>query len=194
MAITPPSEARITTQRYFALVDEGVLQQDDRVELLEGVVVAVAPQGPRHGTCLHKVADALRAALPPGYSIRTQAALIAGPISVPEPDVAIVRGTHDDYAHAHPDAALLVVEVAASSLAQDRITKQRIYAAAGLPHYWIVNLREDFVEVYSDAEPEQRCYAECRVVARGEFLEIPIPGAHAVAVTDLLPPPLPADA
>ena len=89
---------------------------------------------------------------------------------------------------AHPAAALLVVEVAESSLPQDRLTKSRIYAGAGIAEYWIVNLRHDRVEVQRDPDPATRRYATSFVAAAGARLELSaLPGA-AVLVDDLLPP------
>jgi len=82
---------------------------------------------------------------------------------------------------------LLVVEAGDSSLVQDRITKAAIYAGAGIPEYWIVNLRDDRVEAYRGADPQARRYAEQRRAVRGETLElVPFPGVH-VAVDELLP-------
>ncbi|TMA32903.1 MAG: Uma2 family endonuclease, partial [Deltaproteobacteria bacterium] len=137
-----PNAARFTKERYFRLVTEGVLEPDDRVELLEGVVVAMA-QSPGHAVAGDLVAEALRRAVGPRAAVRVQRPFVAGRRSVPEPDVAIVPGRVRDYAKSHPTTALLIVEVAEWSLAQDRITKAAIYAGAGIPEYWIVNLRDD---------------------------------------------------
>ena len=144
----PNAAGRYTKERYFRLVVEGVLQPDDRVELLEGVVVAMAPQNPRHAVAGDLVADAVRRAVGERGAVRVQRSFVAGRYSVPEPAVAVVPGRLRDYGRSRPTAALLVVEVADSSLAQDRITKAAIYAAAGIPEYWIVNLRNDHVEVF----------------------------------------------
>jgi Uma2 family endonuclease len=92
-----------------------------------------------------------------------------------------------DYDDAHPRAALLVVEVADSSLVQDRLTKAAICAAAAIPEYWIVNLENDRVEVFRSPEPSARYYRETRVAGRGEEIElVAVPGA-TVAVDGLLP-------
>jgi Uma2 family endonuclease len=108
--------------------------------------------------------------------------------SVPEPDVAVVPGRHTDYVRAHPTTALLVVEVSDSSLAQDRLTKTAIYATAGVPEYWIVNLRDDVVEVHRAPDPSTRRYAERRVVARTERIElVAVPGV-SIAAGEIIPP------
>jgi len=191
MAHGAPAPSRITSERYLALVDEGVLQPDDRVELLEGVIVAVAPQNPPHASGTDRADDALRAAVGNRAVTRVQQPLVLGRYGVPEPDVAVVPGPRAAYDHAHPTTALLIVQVADSSLAQDRLTKAAMYASAGVPEYWLVNLRDDCVEVFRAPDRPGRRYGERRVVRRGERIElVALPGA-TVAAADLLPgPPL----
>jgi Uma2 family endonuclease len=119
--------------------------------------------------------------------VRPQCCFLASPWSVPEPDVAVVPGTLADYDAEHPREALLVVEVADSSLPQDRISKARIYAAAGVPEYWIVNLREGVVEVLREPDVAAARYRASRVAQPGDRLALAaVPGA-SVAVSDLLP-------
>jgi Uma2 family endonuclease len=190
IAVPPAGTApeRYTVERYFALVDEGVLGPDDPVELLEGVVVAMAPSNPPHASATTRVGDALRAVIRKRAVVREEKCLILGSYSVPEPDVALVPGTYETYDHAHPRSALLVVEVADSSLPQDRITKAAMYAAAAVPEYWIINLRDDRVEVFRSPEPRARRYAERRVAERGQLLElVAFPDAR-VRIDDVLPP------
>src|SRR5262245_19953782 len=160
-----PVPSRYTVERYFALVDEGVLEPDDRVELLEGVIVAMSPGNPPHDGVVSVVARVLGKAVGDRAAIRCQVTLVLGRHSAPEPDVAVVAGRERDYMTAHPTTALLVVEVADSSLAQDRLTKAAMYAAAGIPEYWIVNLRDDCVEVLRAPAREQRRYGD-RHIAR----------------------------
>src|SRR2546422_10913047 len=113
MAIAVPPAGtvpeRYTADGYFALVDEGVLQPDDAVELLEGVIVAMAPEGVRHAAAISRVGEAIRDAVAKRAVVREQHPFIAGVYSVPEPDVALVPGCLEDYDTAHPRAALLVV-------------------------------------------------------------------------------------
>jgi Uma2 family endonuclease len=182
--VTPP---RFTVERYFALLDEGALGEDDRVELLEGVVVAMSPRNARHDAAVTRAHAALRAALGPGPVIRVQCTVVLGPHSAPEPDVAVVPGEIAQYDHAHPTTALLIVEVADSSLPQDRITKAGTYASAGIPEYWIVNLRDDRVEVLRAPGAAAAAYRERRVAHRGERLvPVAFPGV-TLSVDDLLP-------
>jgi Uma2 family endonuclease len=186
-ATVESADLRLTSERYFALVEEGVLQPGDRVELLEGVVVAMSPQNPAHAAAVRRTDTTLRRVLGGRAVISVQSPLVLGRHSVPEPDVAVVPGRESDYDRAHPTTALLIVEVADSSLAQDRVTKTRIYAAAGIPEVWILNLRDDRVEVFRDPDPAARSYRTTRAAARGERLDLASFPDAGVAVDDLLP-------
>ena len=183
----PADLTRYTVERYFTLVEEGVLEPEDRVELLEGVVVSMSPRNPRHDTVIALVAEALAVAVSQRAAIRVQSSVIIGRYSAPEPDVAVVSGKTRDYMTAHPSTALLIVEVADSTLPQDRLTKSRLYAAAGVPEYWIVNLRDGCVEVWREPDVAARSYASLTTARTGERIElVALPGA-SVAVADLLP-------
>jgi len=179
--------SRYTVEQYFDLVTQGILQPDDRVELLEGVIVAEPPMDPPHASGISRVDRALRRTLGEQVLIRVQAPFIVGGYSVPEPDVAVVPGTVADYDGHHPTQALLVVEVAASSLPQDRLTKSRIYAAAKVPEYWVVNLRDRCVEIFRDPDAGGRLYRDRRVVQPGELIQLAAMTAASVRVDDLLP-------
>ena len=179
----------MTVERYFALVDEGLLEPDDRVELLEGVVVAMSPRNPQHDTVVSLVLRALLEAIGGRAAVRCQCSIILGRYSAPEPDVAVVAGHERDYMTAHPRSAILVVEVADTSLAQDRLTKGALYAAAGIPEYWIVNLRTDCVEVLRDPEPEAGRFRERTLLGHGERLTLVALPDVQVAADDFLPGP-----
>jgi len=187
--ITPlPSEpTRIPACEYMRLIEAGVLEEDDRVELLEGVIVAMTPSDPRHATAETKATYELMRAVAGRALVRTQCDFHSSAWSVPVPDLAVVPGTADDYATAHPTAAILLVEIANTSLKQDRLSKSRIYAAANVSEYWIVNLRESVIEVMRDPDPANAVYRDVRVVQAGDTLELAaLPGAR-VAVAELLP-------
>lgn len=174
-----------SVEEYLGLVDRGLLDPDDRVELLEGVVTSMSPQSPRHASAIRRAVRELQRAFHNRALVTDQSPYLAAS-SVPEPDVAVVPGTPEDYDRRHPDRALLLVEVADSSLAQDRLTKSAIYAAAGVPEYWIVNLLDDVVEVLSD--PAGGVFTSRRVTRPGELLTpLSAPDA-AIQVTALLPP------
>jgi Uma2 family endonuclease len=173
----PSRPTLISVERYLDLVETGVLGPDDRVELLEGVIVAMTPQNPPHAAGVARVYQAVSVAVGGRAHLRSQLSLVLRR-SVPEPDLAVVPGSVDDYERAHPTTALLVIEVADSSLKQDRLSKAAIYAAAGIPEYWIVNLRDEVVEVMRDPDPARARYRAVRSAARGERLELAaLPGA-----------------
>jgi len=180
-------DPRYTVERYLALFDEGVLDRDDRVELLEGVVVAMAGSNPRHAAAVSMVMRALIEAIGRRAAVRVQSSFRAGRYSMPEPDVAVVPGHEADYNKAHPRTALLLVEVAEWSLPQDRVTKRAIYAAAGVPEYWIVNLRDGWVEVLRAPDRRARRYTETSIAHRGERIALAAVPEASVAIDELLP-------
>lgn len=188
MAQAPQPEPLFTAERYFALVDEGVLQPDDRVELLEGVIVAMPPSNPPHAGYTSLVAHQLGRLVGDRAVIRPQAPLPLGLLSVPEPDIAVVAGTHADYLRRHPTTALLVVEVAHTSLPQDRLTKAAIYAAAGIPEYWIVNVRDHALEILRAPDRRLRLYADRRTAAPDEVVALVALPDVRVPVASILPP------
>ena len=188
-AAPPPSKRRprayrFTREQYERMIEAGVLTPEDRCELLEGYIVDKMPQSSRHFTVISLVEEALRAAYATGeYTVRVQGPLAAED-SEPEPDVAVVAGTPRDYTDAHPSTALLVVEVSDSSLRRDRTRKERIYARAGVPAYWIINLEDASLEAYRD--PSGDGYDRRETVRPPATLRPP-QAETEVAVADLLP-------
>jgi len=136
--------------------------------------------------------EALRVAFGPGVVVRTQLPLALGQYSEPEPDVAVVVGTARDFTDDHPTSALLVVEVADATLSFDRNAKASLYAAAGIPEYWIVNLVHRQLEMHREPGlvPEARFdfgYRTRTIALPGEVVSIPGPAGARLAVDDLLP-------
>lgn len=180
-----------TVEEYFGLVEAGQLDPDARVELLEGVVVEMSPQTPEHATCVRMIHKALEKVF--DCEIRACLPFIAGARSGPEPDVVVVPGTVDDYARRHPGEALLVVEVSVSSLPVDRLSKSRIYSAAGVPEYWIANLVHGVLEVHRDPDPEARVYREMTTLSPRQSVSPLGAPKSSIPVADLLPPAPPED-
>ncbi len=187
MAEPRETEHRVNVSEYFALVEEGLIAPDDRVELLEGIIVSMPPQSPLHAAGVTRVERRLREALPTATILRVQMPFMAGAISVPEPDVAVVRGNESDYIDRHPSSALLLVEVAVSSAVQDRLTKAPIYAAAGIRNYWLVNLRDECVEAFSGPLPEQRRYWRSETLRGDEILTLEAFPDVRIPAADLIP-------
>lgn len=187
MIETAEQDPGFDVDSYFELVGRGLLAEDDHVELLEGLIVASPPQGPLHASVTMDLFVSLQRAVGERAAIRIQMPLVVGPRSVPEPDVALVPGTSGDYRRRHPGQALLVVEISDSSLPQDRLTKSRIYARAGIPEYWIVNLRDRCVEVHSQPDAQRRVFTAVRTVRPGDSIELVALAGARVAVSELLP-------
>lgn len=180
-SIDPSLVARITRAQYDRFVETGALD-GARVELLEGVIVHMAPRGPEHAGTVQILANVLRRVVGGRADVREEKPFVASVLSEPEPDIAVVpRGDTRD---AHPDRALLVVEVADTSLAVDRRAKAAIYAGSSVPEYWIVNLRDRTVEVHTDAR--DGAYASARIARRGEELSLVALDGARVAIDDFL--------
>jgi Uma2 family endonuclease len=141
---------RFTVAEYHRLIELGMLTEDDNLELLEGYLVHKMSRNPPHDAAIQKAMKKWLRLLPPGWDLRVQSAITLAE-SEPEPDFAIVRGDEQTYLTRHPTAADigLVVEVSDSTLPGDRDDKGRIYARAGIECYWIVNLIDRQVEVYT---------------------------------------------
>ena len=146
---------RFTRIEYERLVDLGIFQPGEAIELVGGELMVAEPQGPGHYAAIRKTARALEAVFGPGWDVRTQGPIGLDDDSEPEPDIAVVRGNPDDYAHEHPSRPALTVEVAESSLGIDRHHKGSLYARAGLPEYWVVNLVDRVLEVYRHPRPDE---------------------------------------
>lgn len=183
----PGEPTRISAEQYLRLVETGAFDAEDRVELLEGVIVSMPPPNPPHDSGTTRVNFALIRAVGTRAVVRPQCSFVAGHWSVPQPDFAVVPGSFDDYDAAHPRAALLLVEIADSSLAQDRLSKSRIYAAAGVPEYWIVNLRRGVLEVMRDPDRAAAVYRDLRTLGRGDAIEVAALPGTPIPVPELLP-------
>jgi Uma2 family endonuclease len=136
--------------RYDRLIEAGIFGPEDRVELLDGLIVVREPRGGPHATVVGLVRAALERAFGSAYHVREEKPIALDERSEPEPDVVVVPGQLRDYLTAHPSRPVLVVEVAETSLALDRLRKGGLYARAGIADYWIVNLVDELLEVYRE--------------------------------------------
>lgn len=177
---------RFTADEVDRMVQAGVLSEDDPLELIDGELVVVSPQGPPHASVKNAVLRALGQAYAGSDAhVRSQDPLDLDEVSRPEPDVAIVRGSPLDYATRHPTGAdtLLVVEVAWTSHDVDR-AKASVYARAGVPVYWLLDLRARRLEVHEQPRADGTW---SRVTLLGEDQALELPGAEHLRVADLLP-------
>jgi Uma2 family endonuclease len=148
MASSEPKTRRFSRAEYDKLIEIGFFQPGDPIELIGGELMVAEPQSAEHYTAICKTARALEAAFGAGWIVRTQGPIGLDDESEPEPDVAVVPGSLDDYGRAHPSRPVLTVEVAVSSLGVDRQHKGSVYARAGLTDYWVLNLMDRVLEVY----------------------------------------------
>ncbi len=176
---------RWTRSEYEKMIAAGLFAPGERVELIDGEILQMTPQGSFHATAVRLAEDALRTAFGLDFDVRAQMPLALGPASEPEPDVAVVPGSARDYREAHPATALLVVEVADSTLEYDRERKGTVYAAAGIADYWVVNLVDHWLEVYRD--PREGQYLSTRRYLPGDHIAPLAVPASQIPVADILP-------
>lgn len=168
-----PAVRRFSVADVEKMLAAGILHKDEPIELLEGELVLMSPQSPRHVRFTEKISRLLEAAFGPGFYARHHAPLAAGPESLPEPDIAICPGDADRYDDRHPGGseAVLVVEISHTSVAHDR-RKAAIYARAGVSVYWRVDLEARRLEVRFQPQPNGE-YAVTRVLGAGDRVEVP---------------------
>ena len=183
---------RWSVARYQRMIETGILTPEDRVELLENYVVLMMPRNPPHDSTIQRMLRPLLRPLPDGWDLRIQLTVVL-PDSQPEPDFAIVRGSAEDYEASHPipaDVALLV-EVADSSLLRDQRDKARIYARADIATYWIVNLQDRRIEVYTQPSGPTAApaYGSVQNYLPGDAVPLALSGSPVASIpaADLLP-------
>jgi len=185
----PPGDIyRFTVDQYDRMLEQGVITEDDPVELLGGILVRKMPKNPRHAAITGWLGGRLSGMIPEGWHVRKEDLVRIPDCDEPEPDLAVARGAFMDYLSRHPgpgDVAL-IVEVAESSLAVDRRDKLTAYEKAGVPQYWIVNLIDRQVEVYGIPA---NGYSQPLVLRAGAQVPLAIEGQQVgqVAVSDLFP-------
>jgi len=190
--VLPEPVYRLSVDQYHEMVRRGIVSEDDRLELLEGLLIAKMTISPPHRLATRRVRIALERAVPSGCYVDSPSPITLAD-SEPEPDVVIVLGSDSDYCHRHPgpEDILLLVEVSDSSLRRDQNFKKLVYARAAIPIYWIVNLLDRRVEVYQG--PTGPCeipdFSQRRVFGENEALSLTLSGLGTVqvAVRDLLP-------
>jgi hypothetical protein len=183
---------RLTVDQYHQMIQAAILSENDRVELLDGWIVPKMPHDPTHDGAIDKSHDAILDVLPPGWRIRTQEAITTAD-SEPEPDLAVVPRPADRFVRRHPTPAdiALLIEISDSTLDFDRNSKGPSYARAGMVIYWIVNLVNRQVEVYTDPTGPDAAprYRNRQDYPLGESVPVVINGVEVgkVPVQALLP-------
>jgi Uma2 family endonuclease len=183
---------RFSVDTYHRMLEAGILDEDARTELLEGYVVTKMGYDPPHATSLQRARKRIERLAASGWDTRIQMPVTL-PDSEPQPDIAVARGDDSLYETRHPGPADLglVVEVADSSLDIDQQDKARIYARAGIVQYWIVNIPDRQVEVYTQPSGPTAApaYAQMQVYPPGSSVPLILDGVAlgSVAVDELLP-------
>ena len=183
---------RLSVEQYHAMIQAGILTDDDPVELLEGWLVAKMPRNPPHRLATQLTREALARLVPTNWYVDAQEPLTTAN-SEPEPDVMVVRGERRQYLNRHPGPreVALVVEVADTTLQRDRRAKKRLYAQAGIPVYWLINLVENQCEVYTDPSgpAEQPDYRQRQDYGRADTVPFVLEGQTIgqLAAQELLP-------
>jgi len=147
---------RFTRAEYHRMAEVGILRQHDRVELIRGEIVEMAPIGRRHKAFVGNLAQLLMVRLAGRAIVWVQSSVVLAEDTEPEPDLAVLRRGAVPYKErdAWAEDVLMLIEVADSSLAYDRSTKLRLYAEAGIPEYWVVDCVAEAVEIYRGPGPE----------------------------------------
>jgi Uma2 family endonuclease len=178
--IAPERVRPLRRTEYEAMIGQGLFA-DERIELLEGVIVGMIPQNPRHAAVVERLNNRLTGAVLGRASVRPQLPLAVSAESLPEPDALVAVA---DYDRAHPTTAWLVVEVADASLRKDRLVKAEVYARAGILEYWVVNLVDHCIEVHTDAT--DAAYTHVKAVGAGDSIRLRAFPDVEIAVADVL--------
>jgi Uma2 family endonuclease len=186
---------RFTVDEYHKMGEAGIFDEDDRVELIDGEVVEMTPIGWRHAQCVTRLNTLLtrvamrdaQDASGSGYEVSPQNPISLSEHGEPQPDLALLEGLPAGRLPG-PAEISLVIEVADTSLAYDREQKLPLYAEAGIPEAWIVDLSEDRIEVYSEPAPGGAGYGKVSRLSRGEDLVSPTVPGLSFGVAEVLPP------
>lgn len=180
------SRRLFTVHEYYQMAQAGILHEDDRVELIEGEIVQMTAIGSRHAACVDRLTQLFVVKVAERAIVRVQNPVRLSEYTEPQPDLALLRPRSDFYAAAHPGPldVLLIVEVADTSAGIDRAAKIPLYARAGIPEAWLVDLQADRIETYRQPTPQG--YQDVRRLARGAHLGVAAFPDLTLAVTNIL--------
>ena len=159
-----------TITEYHQMTEVGILSEDDRVELINGEIVARAPIGSRHAAGVDRINALFNSRIGQQAIVRIQSPIQLDEYSEPQPDLSLLRPRADFYAQAHPTPAdvLLVIEVAETSIDYDRTVKLPLYARASISEAWLIDISNDRIEIHK--QPSQGIYQEVRYALQGQNL------------------------
>jgi Uma2 family endonuclease len=178
----------LSVEKYHEAIAKGILNDETQLELLGGLLIAKMPKNPPHRISTKLLRAALENIIPMGWYVDSQEPITLTD-SEPEPDVIVVVGQTTDYRDRHPYATDLdiVIEVSDSTLERDRTLKQRIYAKSMIPTYWILNLIERQLEVYTQPDPIGEKFSQCKILKEKETVKVTLKGVEigSIFVGDL---------
>lgn len=180
-------QRRLRVDEYHAMINAGIFDEDESLELLQGVLCTMSPQDVAHAQAIQLLTHLFARGLPDRYYVRVQLPLTIGPDSEPEPDLAIVDREAGLDPGRHPSRALLVIEVVSTSLERDRTIKAPLYARGGIPEYWIVNLVDQRLEVHRKPLSNEATYEEQTAHHPADELHAEAFPELTIRVSDLLP-------
>ncbi len=168
---------KFTVEDYHQMGEAGIFGPEERVELIEGEIIDMAPIGPAHAGLANRLIRLFARHLGERATLCVQNPIALPPRSEPQPDFALLRYREDDYAASlpRPQDVLLLVEIADKSLRYDRRAKAPLYARNAIPEYWIVNLADRAVEVHRDPDPAQGVYRDIQTLAEGRLAPLHFP-------------------
>ncbi|MDQ7063607.1 MAG: Uma2 family endonuclease [candidate division KSB1 bacterium] len=179
---------KFTVDEYHTMIQTGILQEDDRVELLAGEIVEMSPIGKLHAAVVNKLADSFIARLRGRAGISVQNPVQLSPYSEPQPDLTLLKFRDDFYVNnlPQPKDIILVIEIGEASIDHDKTSKLPLYAQAGIPEVWLIDLRNEIVEQYWEPLGNQykrfkkfaigdelapMAFSECRLAVKGILLK-----------------------
>ncbi len=168
--LVEPRRRPFSVDEYYRMADSGILTDDDRVELIEGEIVQMTPIGSRHAACVKKLIKVFTNMIGGEEILSVQDPIRLDEFTEPEPDIAVLKERDDFYAKSHPgpEDVLLIIEVADASVRYDREVKIPLYAKAGIPEVWIVNLPDKTIEMFRN--PVESGYEETSILRKGQSL------------------------
>ena len=179
---------KFTVDEYYRMAEVGILRPDERVELIDGEIILMAPIGHLHNSGVDRLTHYFAQQNRGHYIVRSQGSVRLDEGAEPEPDIVLLTFREDFYAHAQagPADILLVIEVSDTTMAYDRGVKLILYAQANIPETWIMNLDENCIETFT--EPGAEGYAQHTIYRRGDTISPSTLPDVEFAVDDLLPP------
>jgi Uma2 family endonuclease len=190
-----PTRRLFTADEYYDMARRGYFDEQ-RVELIGGVILLMSEQSNYHALGITFMAQELMRVFGPNHWVRIQMSLDLSPMSVPDPDIAVIAGAPISFLgkRHNPTSALLIVEVSETTLTSDRNRKASLYAASGIADYWILNIDDKQIEVHRDPQPDSSQefgfgYASVTIHGAGDSVSPLSAPSERVAVLDVLPNP-----